>query len=117
VVSARSIAVVVGTLAIGAVMLSSDPRPMDAPVVEPTSGTEQACRFDVFEEMVPPEVHHTCSDGHGRHRVLAVCELNNVAVQGVRHVVQGPWVTGPMTSAASCGINETLVDWGAEGGG
>ncbi|WP_344028104.1 hypothetical protein [Pseudonocardia kongjuensis] len=115
--SARSIAVVVGTLAIGAVMLSSDPRPMDAPVVEPTSGTEQACRFDVFEEMVPPEVHHTCSDGHGRHRVLAVCELNNVAVQGVRHVVQGPWVTGPMTSAASCGINETLVDWGAEGGG
>lgn len=75
----------------------------------------QSCQFDVFEDLLPPEVHHTCGARDGRHRALAVCELHNLASppSGVRHVVEGPWVEGVRTSVAACGVNEKLVDWGA----
>jgi hypothetical protein len=80
---------------------------------------EQSCNFAVFQELVPPEVHHTCAADHGRHRALAVCVLKNLATppDGVKHTVAGPWVFGASTSVAACGVNEKLVDWGAEGGG
>lgn len=82
-----------------------------SPVV---NAAEQGCRFEVFQELRPPEVRHTCSPGHGQHRALAVCDYE---ATGEAITVRGPLVAGPETSVASCGVGAYLVDWGAEGGG